>query len=80
MALRQRFMFSVDQPSEEVVGMVSDKGIDGRVSFEDVVGVTPTRKTASLEKVKKLIRMHRGTHNVRTAFIYRRVLVSSPYN
>ena len=78
-ALRQRHMVPVDKLSTDVAGRVGDKVVDGRVSFNDIVAMTPTRKSASFEKVKSHISFHVQTHNIRTAFIYRRVLVSSLY-
>ena len=46
----------------------------------DLVAMTPTKKTSSLQKVKQLIAFHVNTHSVRSAFTYRKALVSSPHD
>ena len=79
-AWRERYRIPLEELTDEVAKKVREKAVDGRVSFEDLVAMTPTKKTSSLDKVKQLISFHVNTHSVRSAFTYRKALVSSPHD
>ena len=76
-AWRERYKIPLEELPDEVAKNVREAAVDGRVSYHDLVAMTPTNKTSCLLKVKQLISFHVKTHSVRSAFTYRKVLVSS---
>ena len=76
-AWRERYRILLEELPGEIADNVREAAVDGRVSYHDLVSMTPTKKTSSFDKVKQLVSFHVQTHCVRSAFTYRKVLVSS---
>ena len=76
-AWRERYRIPLEELPDEIADNVREAAVDGRVSYHEVVAMTPTKKTSSFDKVKQLVSFHVKTHSVRSAFTYRQVLVSS---
>ena len=74
-AWRERYLIAIEELPSRIAENV-DANDDGKVSFRDIVAVTPTNKTATVEGVNKLIEFHIDVHKFRTSFIYRSKLVS----
>ena len=74
-AWQERYLIAVDQLPARIAEKVEGND-DGKVSFRDIITLTPTKKVATLEGVNHLILFHRDFHSIRTSYKYKMKLVS----